>query len=185
MSLPIDELVARQARAFPARLAVRAEDGEASYGELQALIDVYDDGKEGSQLTQHYVRRARLQHALLSKRVERYIGEGRKLIEARLQKADALAATDPESARRMYRGVVELYGENGAAVVDYDTGETRYRLQGDDAWTRAELAPSDRFVEELKHFAALLRGEAAPRVTGHDGLRAVEVIHQAYANRIR
>ena len=81
--------------------------------------------------------------------------------------------------------VVELYGENGAAVVDYDTGETRYRLQGDDAWTKAELAPGDRFVEELKHFAALLRGEAAPRVTGEDGLRAVEIIHQAYASRIR
>jgi serine/threonine-protein kinase len=84
---------------------------ELALAKLQALIDVYDDGKEGSQLTQHYVRRARLQHALLSKRVERYIGEGRKLIEARLQKADALAATDPESARRMYRGVVELYGD--------------------------------------------------------------------------
>lgn len=76
--------------------------------------------------------------------------------------------------------VIEVYGENGAAVVDYDTGETRYRLQGDAAWTQAELVPGDRFVEELRHFASLLRGEASPRVTGRDGLRAVEIIHQAY-----
>ena len=44
MSLPIDELVARQARAFPNRLAVRAADGEASYGELQGLIDGVAEG---------------------------------------------------------------------------------------------------------------------------------------------
>lgn len=80
--------------------------------------------------------------------------------------------------------VVEVYGENGAAVVDYDTGETRYRLQGDPDWTKAELVPGDRFVEELKHFASLLRGEATPRVTGQDGLRAVEIIHEAYAKNI-
>lgn len=80
--------------------------------------------------------------------------------------------------------VVEIYGENGAAVIDYDTGETRYRMQGDPAWTKAELTAGDRFVEELKHFAALLRGEATPRVTGEDGLRAVEVIYEAYSKRL-
>ena len=77
--------------------------------------------------------------------------------------------------------VVELYGERGAAVIDYDTGATRYRLEGDDAWRTAEVEPGDRFVRELRHFAAVLRGEAAPRVTGRDGLRAVELIHQVYS----
>lgn len=81
--------------------------------------------------------------------------------------------------------VIEVYGENGAAVVDYDNGETRYRLQGDPAWTKAELPAGDRFVEELRHFASLLRGEAAPRVTGRDGLRAVEIIHEAYARALQ
>jgi predicted dehydrogenase len=80
--------------------------------------------------------------------------------------------------------VVEVYGENGVAVIDYNTGETKYARQGDPDWTKAELIPGDRFVSELQHFAALLRGEAAPRVTGHDGLRAVEIIHEGYAKAI-
>ena len=76
--------------------------------------------------------------------------------------------------------VVEIYGERGAAVISYDTGETKYRCEGAAAWTVAECGDRDRFVEELRHFAAVVRGEATPRVTGSDGLRAVEVIHQAY-----
>ncbi len=80
--------------------------------------------------------------------------------------------------------VVEIYGENGAAVIDYDTGETRYRLAGEDAWTKMEPDNRSRFVEELRHFAAVLRGENELRVTGQDGLRAVEVIYQAYGNGV-
>jgi len=80
--------------------------------------------------------------------------------------------------------IVEIYGETGAAVIDYDTGVTRYRLQGDPAWTTADTGSGDRFVEELRHFAAVLRGESSPRVNGRDGLRAVEIIHQAYAAKI-
>lgn len=81
--------------------------------------------------------------------------------------------------------VVEVYGENGAAVIDYDNGQTRYRLQGGDAWVTMPADDRSRFVEELRHFAAVLRGEQPSlRVTGQDGLRAVEVIHQAYTNGI-
>jgi predicted dehydrogenase len=78
--------------------------------------------------------------------------------------------------------VVEVYGENGAAVIDYDSGQTRYRLQGAEVWKEIPNTNGDRFVEELRHFAAVLRGETGPRVTGQDGLRAVEVIYQAYRN---
>jgi predicted dehydrogenase len=80
--------------------------------------------------------------------------------------------------------VVEIYGELGAAVIDYDSGETRYRLQGDDSWTKAVLSDGNRFVEELRHFAAVLRGDTSLRVTGQDGLRAVEVIHGAYSSPV-
>ncbi len=78
--------------------------------------------------------------------------------------------------------VVEIYGEKGVAVVDYNTGETRTIMDGDSNWTPAAAPDKDRFVEELRHFAAVLRGEESLRVTGRDGLRAVEVIHQAYGN---
>jgi len=77
--------------------------------------------------------------------------------------------------------VVEIYAERGVAVIDYNTGETRYILEGEADWTKAQPEAGDRFVRELQHFAAVLRGEAEPRMTGRDGLRAVEVIHQVYA----
>jgi hypothetical protein len=35
-------------------------------------------------------------------------------------------------------------------------------------------------VGELRHFAAAVRGTSALAVTGFDGLRAVEVIYEAY-----
>lgn len=80
--------------------------------------------------------------------------------------------------------VVEIYGELGAAVIDYDNGITRYRLQGASEWINVQPPAGDRFVRELQHFAAVLRGEAELRVTGQDGLRAVEVIYQAYGNTV-
>jgi predicted dehydrogenase len=76
--------------------------------------------------------------------------------------------------------IVEIYGEQGAAVIDYDTSQTRFRLVGDDEWRTVEGLKGDRFAAELQHFAAVVRGEASPRVTGQDGLRAVEVIYEAY-----
>lgn len=80
--------------------------------------------------------------------------------------------------------VVEFYGELGVAEINYNTGSARYILQGETDWTPIESAKGDRFVKELENFVAVLRGEGQLRVTGHDGLRAVEVIHQAYANPI-
>ena len=80
--------------------------------------------------------------------------------------------------------IVEIYGEKGAAVVDYNTGQTRYYLTGDKDWTVAETGGGDRFQAELRHFAAVVRGEEQPRMTGRDGLRAVEVVYEAYGNRL-
>ncbi|REK19525.1 MAG: serine/threonine protein kinase [Planctomycetota bacterium] len=84
---------------------------ETAMAKFQALIDVYDDGQDGSELTQRYVRLARLEQQRLQKRVARYIDEGRLLVEARLEKAEKLAADDPAAARKMYEGIVELYGD--------------------------------------------------------------------------
>ena len=73
--------------------------------------------------------------------------------------------------------VVELYGEQGAAVIDYNSGDTRFRGPDDADWKTVDAGDGDRFVEELRHFAAAVRGETPLGVTGHDGLRAVEIIH--------
>ena len=76
--------------------------------------------------------------------------------------------------------VIEVYGTKGVAFVHYWDGfQSRVKLEGMDAF---EPLPEegDRFVGELAHFAAAVRGEAPLTVTGHDGLRAVEVIYDAY-----
>jgi predicted dehydrogenase len=77
--------------------------------------------------------------------------------------------------------VVEIYGETGAAVIDYDKDEARYQLEGGSGWVAIPREARDRFAEEVRHFAAVIRGEATPRMTGRDGLRAVEIIYDAYA----
>jgi predicted dehydrogenase len=80
--------------------------------------------------------------------------------------------------------VVEIYGERGAAAIDYDSGITRYRRADDPEWTHAETGGDSRFVKELRHFAAVVRGEADARVTGEDGLRAIEIVYQAYRTAV-
>ena len=75
---------------------------------------------------------------------------------------------------------VEVYGTRGVAFVHYWDGlQSRYRLDGMQGF---EPLPEegDRFVGELSHFAAAVRGECPLSVTGFDGQRAVEVIHEAY-----
>jgi UDP-N-acetylglucosamine 3-dehydrogenase len=75
---------------------------------------------------------------------------------------------------------VEVYGTKGVAFVRYwEVLPSEYRLDGMDGF---EPLPEegDRFVGELTHFAAACRGECELAVTGFDGLRAVEVIYDAY-----
>lgn len=76
--------------------------------------------------------------------------------------------------------VVEVYGTKGTAFIHYwDGGVSRYLAEG---MSEPEPLPEDgdRFQGELGHFAAAIRGECALSVTGFDGLRAVEVIYDAY-----
>jgi len=84
---------------------------EIALARFQALIDVYDDGESGSEITRHYVRLAKIQQARLQKRIDAYVGEGRQAIESRLTKAGELAANNPAAAQKMYRGIIELYGD--------------------------------------------------------------------------
>jgi len=76
--------------------------------------------------------------------------------------------------------VVEIYAERAAAIVDYDAGTLKTRRLGETDWQAETLPGRDRFREELRHFAAVVRGEEAPRADAEDGLRAVEIILTAY-----
>lgn len=78
--------------------------------------------------------------------------------------------------------VVEIYGTEGVAYIHYWDGFTsRYKTK-DMAGFEPLPEDGDRFVGELSHFAAAATGQCPLGVTGHDGLRAVEIIYEAYAS---
>src|SRR5262249_52604685 len=84
---------------------------ELALAKFGGLIDVYDEGAENSDVVKYYVQLARQQQSRVQKQIDAYAAESRKLIESRLTRAQAIAAGNPEGARKIHRGVIELYGE--------------------------------------------------------------------------
>lgn len=76
------------------------------------------------------------------------------------------------------RNVLEIYGTAGACIVDYDSGNVRYRTADMSVWEIREPAGPDRFQREISHFADAVRGNQSLDVTGEDGLRTMEIIEQ-------
>jgi hypothetical protein len=89
---------------------------DVALAQFSAIIDVYDDGPQTPELAKRYVALARTQQERLKPRVERYIAEGRRQIESRLDKADQLTPTNGVAAQRIYRGIIELYRNTPWAV---------------------------------------------------------------------
>jgi len=75
---------------------------------------------------------------------------------------------------------VTVYGTGGTATMDYGTGELRLRSDGTEEWRVIAVPEGDRFVREVAHFLACVRGEATPRVTGRDGVEATRILVGAY-----
>lgn len=78
--------------------------------------------------------------------------------------------------------VVELYGTAGACIVDYDTNQVRYKTADMPVWETKTIEGPDRFQREIDHFSDAVRGLQHLMVTGHDGLRANEIIAEIYAS---
>jgi len=80
--------------------------------------------------------------------------------------------------------VVEVYGTGGAAMVHYWDGFTsRYKTNKMEDWQPLEEVGPDRFVGEIQHFVDACLGRTELQVTGYDGLRAVEIVYEAYASQ--
>ncbi len=80
--------------------------------------------------------------------------------------------------------VVEVYGTEGAAMVHYWDGfKSRYKTNKMDDWQLLEEVGPDRFVGEIQHFVDACLGRTELQVTGYDGLRAVEIVYEAYASQ--
>jgi predicted dehydrogenase len=78
--------------------------------------------------------------------------------------------------------VVELYGTAGACFVDYDTNQVKYKTADMPVWETRTIEGPDRFQREIDHFSDAVRGLQHLMVTGHDGLRANEIIAEVYAS---
>lgn len=77
--------------------------------------------------------------------------------------------------------VVEVYGTEGAGMVHYWDGfKSRYKTLKMDDWKPLEEVGPDRFLGELQHFVDACLGRTPLQVTGYDGLRAVEIVYEAY-----
>ncbi len=84
--------------------------------------------------------------------------------------------TSPGSAN-----VIEIYGTDGAIVVDYAKGSMSYLLASTGQWEESVGQGANRFVEQAKHFVDCIRGGRKPIVDGRDGLRANEIVDAAFA----
>ncbi len=83
--------------------------------------------------------------------------------------------TSPGSAN-----IIEVYGTDGAVIVDYSRPGVRFMIQNSGQWVEEECTQPDRFVLQARHFVDCVRTGAKPVVDGTDGLRAAEVVDAAY-----
>ena len=84
--------------------------------------------------------------------------------------------TSPGSAN-----IIEVYGTDGAIVIDYSKPGVRFMVANSGQWQEEECSGPDRFVMQARHFVDCVRNGSKPIVDGTDGLRAAEVVDAAYA----
>ena len=74
---------------------------------------------------------------------------------------------------------VEVYGERGAIVIDFETGRSRFSLDHVTERVETDIGGHDRFYLEVSHFLDCVASEASPIVTGEDGVEAMRLIGAA------
>ena len=76
------------------------------------------------------------------------------------------------------RAIVEIYGAEGACIVDYDTGVLRFQTADSPLWQQREEGGPNRFERLVAHFADAVRGLQAPILTGRDGAIVAELCEE-------
>lgn len=76
--------------------------------------------------------------------------------------------------------IIEVYGTDGAVVIDYCGTGVKYMLAGSGQWEEKNCEGPDRFTMQARHFVSCIREGAKPMVDGRDGLRANEIVDAAY-----
>jgi predicted dehydrogenase len=88
-----------------------------------------------------------------------------------------------------WRGLVEVVGSSGRARVEYVEERVTLRVERGRARARStrlsELSGGDsRFVAQMRHFLACIRGEEPPCATVLDGTEATRTILRIYAQQL-
>ncbi|HEY3413990.1 MAG TPA: Gfo/Idh/MocA family oxidoreductase [Armatimonadota bacterium] len=76
--------------------------------------------------------------------------------------------------------IIEVYGTEGAATVNYNNGEAQLLLKGSGAWEKIETDGPDRFEREVEAFINAVKTKTAAPITVKDGLAANRIIAAAY-----
>ena len=82
---------------------------------LNALIDVYDDDEDQPPSISDFIDEAKKQLPGIRQRVRRMANDKLELIGQRLEYAQKMENEDPEHARKIYQGIVDLYGDRSWA----------------------------------------------------------------------
>lgn len=78
---------------------------------LQALVDLFREESKSSKQARECYALALKQLDRLDRQLQQHSADDMKVLEKKLDEADALQATDPDSAKRMRDAIIELYGE--------------------------------------------------------------------------
>ena len=107
-SLPVE-------RAYSDAVRLMESDPERALARFTAIVAVFEgvagDSEEETETNANYVKLARNRIEELKETVRELSAAQQKLIAARLDQADKLRNDDPETAKQIYRGVIELYAD--------------------------------------------------------------------------
>jgi hypothetical protein len=102
-------------RAYLDAVRLSESDPERALARFESIVAVFDGATsasaEESEANENYVKLARNRIEELQASVPESSAAQQKLVAARLDQADKLRAESPERAEKIYRGIIELYGE--------------------------------------------------------------------------
>jgi eukaryotic-like serine/threonine-protein kinase len=96
-------------------ISTQTSDPQRSIAKLQALVDLYSPQAAQSETTSLCVELARRQLAHLHEQSSKLISQRLELLNSSLRRADALKGSNPVEARKIWQGILELYGDKSWA----------------------------------------------------------------------
>jgi serine/threonine-protein kinase len=103
-------------RAYVEAMNLAWLDPERGLAKLQALVDLHTDRTDPTGPDGQCLDLARRQMSRLRRQLDRSLPELQAGLDERLKRADEIRQTDPETARAILRGLVDLYQDKPSAA---------------------------------------------------------------------